>query len=317
VIHFRTFRNGDPPLLARLWNESLTGRGAVPLRGAALLEYFTFAKPYFDPAGLILAEDGGAPVGFVHAGFGPSADGSHIDDSVGVICALAVIPTHRSQGVGSELLRLAEGYLRDKGAKTIYAGSVDPRNPYLFGIYGGSRSPGFLDSDAAARPFLEGRGYRLAGTRQVYQCALDQPPTTADGRFAAFRQRYEIHVGPRRGLSWYQEAAVGPIELHEYRLMEKEGGRTVARASLWEMETFSQRWNEHAFGVAEVFVEPEVRRQGLAKFLLAQLLRHLHEQFFTLAEAQADVDDLPAVGLYKGLGFSVVDSGRSFVREGS
>jgi hypothetical protein len=43
----------------------------------------------------------------------------------------------------------------------------------------------------------------------------------------------------------------------------------------------------------------------------------LHEQFFTLAEAQADVDDLPAVGLYKGLGFSVVDSGRSFVREGS
>jgi ribosomal protein S18 acetylase RimI-like enzyme len=105
------------------------------------------------------------------------------------------------------------------------------------------------------------------------------------------------------------------LELHDYRLVDKAGGRAVARAALWEMETFGPGWNEHAVGVYDVAVEPDVRRKGLAKFLLAQILRHLHEQFYTLAEAQAPEGDAAAAGLLRGLGFAPVDRGAVYRRD--
>jgi ribosomal protein S18 acetylase RimI-like enzyme len=315
VIQYRAFRNADSPALVDLWNACCTGRGAAFLRGSTLLEYFTLSKPYFDPAGLIFALADGKPVGFAHAGFGPDDRGAALDTSAGVVCAVGVLPTHRRQGIGGELLRRCEEYLRSRGAKRLHAGPAAPLNPFTFALYGGARSCGFLASDTLARPFLERHGYRAGPPVAVLQRPLAQPLTVADGRFAAFRQRFDIHAGPRHGLSWYEEAVLGPIEVHEYRLTERATGRAVARAGLWEMETFSQRWNEHAVGVLEFEVAPERRRQGLGKFLLAQLLRHLNEQFFSLVEAQAPAGDAAANGLLQGLGFSPVDEGSLYTRE--
>jgi ribosomal protein S18 acetylase RimI-like enzyme len=315
VIHYRSFCNTDPPGLVNVWNESFTGRGAVVLRSATLLEYFLFAKAYFDPEGLIVAADGDKLVGFALAGFGPSNDGSRLDMTAGVLGALGVIPSHRKQGIGAELAARAEDYLRRRGARTLYAGPMAPLNPFTFGLYGGSQSPGFLDSDPAAGPFFERRGYLSQEAKLVFQRPLDRPPVVIDGRFAAYRQRYEITVGPRKETTWWQECVFGPLELHDYRLTDKATGKWAARASLWEMETYSPAWNEHAVGLAELEVVTDARRKGLARFLLAQILRHVHEQFFTVAEIQAAETNVAAVNLIRGLGFTQVDRGRRFRRE--
>jgi GNAT superfamily N-acetyltransferase len=312
VIHYRTFRNPDPPRLVEVWNGSFTGRGAVSLRLATLMEYFTFAKPYFDPEGLVVALAGEQVAGFAHAAFSPSATGADVDHGVGVLCALGVLPEHRRQGVGSELLRRSEDYLRRRGAREFLAGPLAPRNPFTFGLYGGCDSPGFLDSDTLARPFLEKRGYRVAESCLVFHRELDRFPMPPDPRFPAYRQRFEIHAGPTPRLSWWRECVLGPVELVEYRLRDKASGATAARATLWEMDTFSQQWNEHAVGVMDLEVAPEMRRQGVGKFLLAQILRHLHEQFFSLVEVQALDTNTPAVNLIGGLGFTQADVGRCF-----
>ena len=68
VVNYRKFSNTDPPRLVQAWNEIFTGRGAVPLPSATYLDRFVFAKPYFDPAGLVLAEEDGVCLGFAHAG---------------------------------------------------------------------------------------------------------------------------------------------------------------------------------------------------------------------------------------------------------
>ena len=104
--------------------------------------------------------------------------------TTGVLCSLGVIPSHRKQGIGAELAVAAEDYLRRRGAMTLYAGPMAPLNPFTFGLYGGSQSAGFLDSDAAAGPFFERRGYQTQETKLVFQCPLDRPPVVADGRFA-------------------------------------------------------------------------------------------------------------------------------------
>ena len=50
---------------------------------AMLLEQFVFSKPYFDPAGLIVALRDDKPVGFVHAGFGPNDEGTALATELG------------------------------------------------------------------------------------------------------------------------------------------------------------------------------------------------------------------------------------------
>jgi ribosomal protein S18 acetylase RimI-like enzyme len=312
VITNRTFRNTDPPHLADLWNACFTGRGAAVLRGPTLLEYFVFSKPYFDPAGLFVAAEEGKAIGFALAGLGGDDTGAALRTDTGVTSLLGVHPDHRRRGVGTELLRRCEDYLRGRGAKELTAGPLAPLNPFTFGLYGGSESAGFLESDALARPFLEKHGYQVRQSVLVYQRPLDRPLSVIDVRFPAHRQRYDVHGGLRGDLTWWQDCVLGPLELHEYRLVDKLVGHTVARACLWEMETFNGRWNQHAVGLLGLEVVPDLRRRGLGKFLLAQLVRFLQEQFFGLVEVHLDVGNVAAAGLLRGLSFDHVDTGHSY-----
>jgi ribosomal protein S18 acetylase RimI-like enzyme len=278
-----------------------------------LLEYFTMAKPYFDPAGLIFALEEGRPVGFVHAGFGPGpADAYRPDPSAGVVCALGVIPSHRRRGVGGELLRRAEEYLRAKGAREVLAGPARPANPFTFGLYGGSDSAGFLASDGAARAFLERKGYAVVRSVGVFQRALQRAFMPSDARFIGLQPRYEIVGAPHSKAGWYRECVLGPIEAVEYRLRDKPSGEVTARVVLWDMATFGFGWGETAVGLLDLDVAPEHRRQGMAKFLLSHVLAHLHQQTFDRFEACIDLDNAAAVGLLRGLLFDQVDTGHCY-----
>jgi ribosomal protein S18 acetylase RimI-like enzyme len=314
VIHYRTFRNGDPPGLVEIWNAAFTGRAAVRMPGSLWMEYFLFAKPYFDPQNIIVACDEDRIVGFVWTGFGPNDMESSLDPNVGVVCLLAVAPAHRRQGIGGELLHRAEAYLRQHGVTQLFAGPMSPLNPYTFGVYGGSSSPGFLESDALAQPFFEKLGYAVESTCLVFHRLVPSTTLVADGRFAAHRLRYEVHANPFQGTTWWQECVLGPVELHEYRLQDKLTGHTAARALLWEMEPYRQQWNEHAIGITDITVPADLRRQGLAKFLMAQLFRYLQDQFFSLVEIQGRSDNTAALGLMQSLGFEEVDRGHIYRR---
>jgi ribosomal protein S18 acetylase RimI-like enzyme len=316
VTEYRAFRNGDPPGLVRIWNQCFTGRGAAALRGSTLIEYCLFAKPYFDPRGLVVAADGAAPVGFALAGFGPSADERSTDPRTGVLCAIAVLPDYRRKGVGSELLHRAEAYLREVGAATLRAGPRRPANPFTFALYGGADSPGFLDSDPAARPFLEKHGYVPRETTLVLHRSLAEPVTVGDARFLSLRQNCEIHPRQLPHSSWWRECVLGPAAdlAVEYRLVDRSG-QAVARAVLWEMETFRRQPGDHAVGVLELEVVPEQRRRGAAKFLAVQILRHLQEQYFSLVEAQLPEGNDAALSLARLIGFRQVDVGRCYERK--
>jgi ribosomal protein S18 acetylase RimI-like enzyme len=316
VLEYRSFRNEDPPALVAIWNDAFTGRGSVHLRGTSALEHFLFAKPYFDPAGLIIATYNGSPVGFAHAGFGTNAQETALSVDHGVTCLLGVRAAHRRHGIGSELLRRSENYLRSRGAKTLSMGCMRPLNPFYLGLYGGSSAPGILVSDSGAEPFLLRHGYRAVDSCLVFQRRLTSAFNPSDGRFTTLRRRYDVRaVLAGLAISWWQECVLGPLEVLEFRLEDKLTGQAVARARVWEMQGFSQRWNESAIGVADLEVRPEQRRQGLGKFLLAQVLRQVQEQYFSLAEVQAKEEEQAAQSLLRGIGFEQVDTGRIYRKD--
>ena len=316
MLQYRSFRNTDPPGLVEIWNETFIGRGAVRLRHSAPLERFAFAKPYFDPDGLIVALDGETRIGFAHVGFAPNPQESALTMSDGVLCLLGVRPAYRRQGIGSELLSRCESYLKGRGVTTLYAGPQRPFDPFYFGIYGGCDMPGFLESDRDAQPFLEARRYRPVQTCLVYQRRLDRPLNIVDARFGPLRARFDMQVLPRVGAaSWWQECVNGPVEFLEFRLVERSSGRAAARADVWEMEGFSWGWGLPTIGIRGLHVPDDMRRQGLAKFLVTHILRYMQEQYFGLAELQAMQDSAPANNLCRLLGFEQVDVGHLYRRE--
>jgi ribosomal protein S18 acetylase RimI-like enzyme len=311
----RRFRNDDPPRITDIWNDALTGRGTFAVGGPGFFERSVLSKPYFDPAGLIIAEEEGKAVGFVHAGFGPTDDETAVDRSRGIVSAIAIRRTFQRRGVGSALLAAAEAYLAERGTKDAQAGPRWPRCPFYFGLYGGSSMPGFLDSEAAAAPFLTRRGYQPADQTVVLHRRLGGPYPPADPRFSTYRKRFDIRLLPQLSIgSWWQECVYGLIEPVEFRLEEKPSGMPAARAVLWEMEGYSGQWGCPAAGLLDVQVRGELRRQGLAKYLLSQILRRLQEEYFGVVEVQAADQNSAALALFTSLGFERVDTGRVYTK---
>lgn len=319
-MHYRPFRNSDPPALMEVWNEGMAGsRGAFPLRSPAPFDRWLFPKPYFDPAALIVATDPAENdriVGFSLGGFGPREDRSG-QDTGGVVCAVIVRPTHRRRGIGRELLRRGEQYLLDRGADVVVVGSQRPYNPYLFGLYGGANSPGVLASEPVADAFLTAVGYQRAEHHLVFQRSLETPMEVADGRFVGLRRRYDIQmVRPTTSQNWWEECQWGTLEPTEFRVIDKMTGSPAGRLVNWDLEGFSVGWNRPATGIFDIEIRAHLRRQGLAKFLLANVLKLLQEQFYSVAELQVYGDDPAGAGICQALGFEQVDVGYRYRKVG-
>lgn len=317
MIAYSFSKNTDPPAVVEVWNEAVTGRGGYPLRTPGVLERWLFSKTFYRNDDLILARDpdaGNKPVGLAISGFGPNDDLTGLSD-LGVICAILVRPEYRKRGIGRELLTRAEAHLRERGAKQVVVGSQWPANPYLFGLYGGSNSPGVLASEPDAGPFLEKMGFVPTSPVVVLQRKLDAPLTLADTRFGLLRRRYDQQVLRAAAVgSWWQECVWGGLEPVELRMTDKLTGLPAARVVVWELEGFGWRWGHPAAGILDMQVRPDLRRNGLGKLLLSHALRFLQDQFFAVAELQFPAGDEAGLGLCRGLGFEQVDRGLVYRR---
>ncbi len=309
MVQYRTFRNTDPPRLVEVWNDTFTGRGAALLPNSTLLERYVFGKQQFSPHGLILAFEEQTCVGFAHAALSPEPAPA----DVGVIALLGVRPAFRRRGLGSELLRRCEAYVRERGARTLQAGGYWPANPFYMGLYGGSESAGILRSDAGAEPFLQRHGYRVQRRLLVLQRSLEVPIRTVDPRFPALRPRFDIQLAAPRSLhGWWRECVLGAVDPLEALAVDRQTGAVVGRTLVWEMDGFSWRWQRPAVGIFDFQVEPAYRRQGVGKLFFIHLLRQLQEQFFVVAELHLEEGNDNALRLVRNVGFEQVDTGQVF-----
>ena len=309
MIEYRPFRNTDLPLLVRLWHHGGLGRGAASGFGNEAFDRLVLAQHFFDPQGLIVACDGPRVVGFAHAGFRGNSSESWIDPTMGAVCAIVVDPEYRRRGIGRELMTRGEHYLRDRGAISIQAGPAPPCDAFYLGLYGGSQLSGFLDSDAAAAPFLTALGYQPAQTFAVLQRSLKLGDPISF-RVSLIRRKMDpfIFALPEKP-TWWWFSRFGRLENVRFRLKPKGGGAEVGGITVSGLDLYVDSWGERAVGLSDLEVTDAARRQGHGQALLIEVIRRMRQEQVSLAEAHIAADNPAALATFQSVGFQPVDRG--------
>lgn len=273
-------------------------------------EITTYCQPYFDPAGLIVALKDGEPVGYAHAGFGFTEDRTAICTDLGILCVIMVHPDCRRQGIGRELMRRIEGYLRESGAKTLQAGQSRLADPFYYGLYGGSRPSGFLQDDPLADPFFRGVGYRPSETIGVYQRDLTQQRDPVSMRLMNVRRQTDLVIAesPLQPTFWWY-THMGRSDCLRFRLVDRKLGEPVAAVTVIGLDYYLSTWNERAIGLVDVFVRESHRGQGVGQTLLVETLRRVRQDLISRAEMHVSDTNAHLIKAVHGAGFERVDTG--------
>jgi ribosomal protein S18 acetylase RimI-like enzyme len=310
LIEYRPFRNNNPPEILRLWQTAGLGRGAASGITADQFDDLTFAQPYFDPNGLILAWDGSQAVGYVHAGFKVDVSQRELCRTEGSICAVIVSPEHRRQGIGRRLVQLAEDYLQDAGAAAIHAGSAPPCDPFYFGLYGGSRPAGFLESDANASPFFQALGYQPSGKHLVLQRIISGGSDPIGLRMMSIRRATQLAIlESSTPKPWWWQTRPGRLDTLQIGLLPKSGGAPFAEVTIVGLELYTKRWQARSIGLIDLQVAAEHRRKGYGQALIVEVGKRFREEGYGLIEAHAAEHDLASLAVLKSAGFQQVDTG--------
>jgi ribosomal protein S18 acetylase RimI-like enzyme len=315
VYQFRPFHNTDPPHLAEIWRSQPSQRGVMQPMSAMLLEQFVFSKPYFDPAGLVVALRDGKPVAFVHAGFGPNDDGSALGTDMGTTYLMMLENGANDAALADELLGRSEAYLRERGSTVLYAGGIRPLNGFYLGLYGGSELPGVLESDPVLGDVCRRNGYRTIDRVIILERNL------SDFRVALSREQRQLRRTVASGesycppsASWWEASTTGAFERIDFYAQAIDGGQLLGKVSFWDVEPLSTGWGIPTAGMFNLEVAPHARRKGLASFLLGEAFSRLKNRGIVMVEAQTMEGNLPALAMYQKLGFATIGHGDVFRR---
>jgi ribosomal protein S18 acetylase RimI-like enzyme len=320
VIRFRAFRNGDPPALAELWNRGIPERGVVRPLNPHEFDEKILGRLHFEADGLILAEDEGQLVGFVHAGFGPEspAGPSHrIDRELGTIAMLVVDPGRDDPDIEGGLVFQAESYLAGRGAKVFYAGGQMELSSFYWGVYGGSECSGVLESHRHFNRAARNAGYEPVASTILLEADLSAPEFR-DPKSAMVRRQTRLEVTEDAIPSnWWEASALGSAPMTRFRVVGKFDDRELARATTWDMAAFGRLDGKSRTGLIDVEVVEGERRKGFGRFLIGEVLRHCRGQWGEVVSVQTRSTNLPALALYESLGFDRTDVATLYRRPGS
>ncbi len=314
MIQYRSFLNTDPPLLVDIWRHQPPFRGQVSAVSRVVLDHHVFSKPYFDAEGLILAIETSAdqrkPLGFVHAGFDANPALSDVDFGVGIISQLKVVPGEQQGEIADGLMRRGLEYLKSRGAQEAHCGSHFPRAPFYLGLYGGSQVPGFLVEDEIAIAAAGRAGFETNDKIVVMERKLAGFRTIVDREQMALRRQYQINaVADPLESSWWESCTVGMAERDRFSVYHKSNQIVCGSVSFWDIQPLADHWGVLARGMYDLNVSVELRRCGIATFLVGEAMRHLMQQGIGIVEAQTRQSDQPALGFFRKLGFEQVSHG--------
>ena len=307
LIEYRAFLNTDLPLIVDLWSRLSSVEGLVSSVDDTILEKHIFSKIYFDRLGFCVAIENDRIIGFAHAGFPPKQDLTDLDKQSGIISQLRVEPRDDSAEIGRRLLENATAYCRSEGAKTIYAGCQFPHSPFYLGFYGGSRHPGVLDSDKTMMDMFADFGFSVDDQVIIMQRSLDGFKTITDRQQMTVRRSYLLNAStyPIEN-SWWESCTLGTADRERFTVIDKRSKEVGGAVSFWDLRPQSLSNPQPSRGLYGLQIDPDLRRSGVATYLVGESLKHLASSGIAMVEAQTKASDEASLKLFTKLSFEKV-----------
>ncbi len=262
--------------------------------------------PNFRREGSICAYEGGRPIGYcLTVARQVPVEGEMTDPERGYLWLLGVLPEHQDKGVGTELLRRAEDYLRRSGKKVCMASCYSP----------GYFWPG-VDVEAYAKglSFLLKRGYEEVYrpiSCQTSLVDLTKPDWVLESEAKAEAQDIRFIQDPRLHLPEilsFAKDKFGPDWAKFYRdsaLRQLDGDkRTGLVAAIQGDEVLGfAHFDGERFG--PIGVDPNARGKGLGQILMWKILEQQKAAGFEVSWFLWS-DDKTLDRLYRHAGFEIV-----------
>src|SRR5262249_7913159 len=161
-----------------------------------------------------------------------------------------------------ELLSRCESFLRGRGAKVLYGGSLHPLNPFYLGLYGGSELPGVLDSDRATQDLFRTHGYREVDRSVLFERELlgCRPPVDRTQMLIRRSTGFTALPDPPPR-TWWEACTLSGFERLRFELSDRSTAQALAQATFRNMEPMSAGWGVPTMGLVELEVHSDRRRQ--------------------------------------------------------
>ena len=293
-----------------LWNRLPKVSGLVERTDYTTLERHIFAKPYFDREGFSVAVDDGKIIGFAHAGFSPQESLAELDYKTGIVSQMRLDASVADGDVANTLLKMSVDYCRAKGAATIHAGCFFPHSPFYLGLYGGSRLPGVIEQDQQVLAGFKEFGFVEHDQIIILELQLSELTSIMGRQQMSVRRNYLINASSDPiEQSWWESCTLGVAGRERFTVINKRSKEVSGTVSYWDMQPLSNSYAGKARGLYNLSVNEDLRRGGIATYLVGESLKHLAKSGVTMVEAQTRSSDAASQALFEKLGFKKTSSG--------
>lgn len=261
------FDDVSPEDVAKLWNKCYPDSRLKAEGVSRVLD------EHFDAKGSFASVDGMKIVACVLSQYLPEieSDPYWLVESPGVILAVLVRPSHRRQGVGSQLMKLAESRHTERGRSKIVLGGMNGLPSF---------TPGIDSADITARLFLTKLGYRPARTTLEMRAGCSKRPSKKLAQMEAQALLKGIAIVSAEAgdeaeyLRFLKRSARGADSLAVERWKSTPENTVLARKGLSVIGAASvEERGKDELVLRDVCVASEERGKGIGSALLARALR--------------------------------------------
>jgi GNAT superfamily N-acetyltransferase len=251
------------------------------------------AKPYFDPAGLLVAVENGVVLGWIHACCAPGSEGRH--DPLQRIPRIRMLVFPRTRlAVGNRLVAEATAWLGSQGHEAIEALHAKDGYPFYRGLWVGGEPmcPATLPHLHMA---LETGGYRTTQESIFLTAVMMTPPPLPDSQLALERTTAPAvmaHEAMRQSWTGFE-----PQRTRAFVKGEEAGSIG------WVVQPHLDRLGAPCMNIWGLGVKESFRRQGIASVLVADAMRQSYGLGARAASVGTQLWNAPAHATYARLGF--------------